>query len=233
MAFALYTQSLGVNNALANVTITETVTGLPALILTSSTGGLLSDRGQAQLDASGNLSVYIDTARTWVVKLVDEVHSQDSSVVAYRMFNSYAELQSITGVAGVSYIVNTGVSPLVNFSTFLWDGSKFMPVQLATQVLTPGAAPAVDLSLGTICTLAMGANATVTLGAPTNIPPAGTRVSMFITQDATGGRTLALNAAYIMTTALSNTGNTANKKTVLNFTSDGTALVSHGANTWY
>lgn len=101
------------------------------------------------------------------------------------------------------------------------------------QTLTSGAAPAVDCNLGNVMTLATGANATVTLGAPSNVPPAGERVQMTITQDATGGRTVAFNAAYIFPTAFSNTGNTANKKTTVLFVSDGTALVAQGANSWY
>jgi hypothetical protein len=101
------------------------------------------------------------------------------------------------------------------------------------QALTPGATPAVDCSLGNIMTLAIGANATATLAAPSSVPPAGTLVSIQCTQDATGGRTLALNAAYLNSGVLSNTGNTANKVTMLNFISNGTALTLMAANTWY
>ena len=102
-----------------------------------------------------------------------------------------------------------------------------------TQILTAGAAPAWDLGFGNNATLSTGANATVTLGAPSNVPPVGTPCSIVITQDATGGRTVAWNAAYIFPTAFSNTGNTANKKTTVYFVSDGTALVAQGANSWY
>lgn len=102
-----------------------------------------------------------------------------------------------------------------------------------SQALTSGAAPAWNLGIGNIATLATGANATVTLGAPTNIPPAGTPCSVVITQDGVGGRTVAWDAAYIFPTAWSNTGNTANKKSVANFISDGSALVFVGSNSWY
>lgn len=232
MAYTLFSQSYGVNNALANVTIFESATGVPALILSSATGGVVSDKGLATLDGSGNLSVYIDTARTWVVKVIDEAHNQDTSVVGFRQFNSLAELVSTTGVQGVVYSVFTAGPPPV-YVSYIWNGVGFALVAPAPQTLVSGTAPAVNLSLGTICTLSMGANATVTLGAPTNLPSAGTGVTFVISQDAVGGRTLALNAAYVMTTALSNTGNTANKKTLITFTSDGTSLVSHGANVWY
>ena len=71
MAYSLYTASFGAGNANANVRISETSTGKLAIILASPTGGLVNDRGQATLDASGNLSVYIDTARFWTVFIND------------------------------------------------------------------------------------------------------------------------------------------------------------------
>lgn len=76
MAYALYTQSYGVANANAVVRILETSTGMPAIVLSSATGGLVNDRGSATLDASGNLSVYIDTARFWTV-YVNDVDKQN------------------------------------------------------------------------------------------------------------------------------------------------------------
>lgn len=103
-----------------------------------------------------------------------------------------------------------------------------------SQALTSGTAPAWDVGMGNVATLATGANATVTLGAPSNVPPAGTPCPITITQDGVGGRTVAWNAVYIFSGgAFSNTGNTANKKTTVNFVSDGTALVANGLNTWY
>lgn len=99
------------------------------------------------------------------------------------------------------------------------------------QVIASGASPAVDLSAGLYvkCTLS---TATVTFGAPTKIPPKGRKVTFEITQDGTGGRTLAFNAAYLFAVALSNTGNTANKKTTIEFISNGSNLVSSNANVW-
>ena len=70
MAINLYTASYGLANANAQVLITEVGTGLPAIVLATSTGGEKSSRGQATLDSSGNLSVYIDTARSWNVLLI-------------------------------------------------------------------------------------------------------------------------------------------------------------------
>lgn len=108
--------------------------------------------------------------------------------------------------------------------------SPFMPAQ---QTIASSATPAWDLNVGNIVAINTGANATVTFGAPSNVPQAGTLCMVTVTQDATGGRTVAWNAAYIFPTAFSNTGNTANKKTTVVFISDGTALVAVGANSWY
>lgn len=71
MAYSLYTASYGASNANAQVRILETSSGKPAIILAGVSGGLVSDKGQATLDASGNLSVYIDTAKTWTVFIND------------------------------------------------------------------------------------------------------------------------------------------------------------------
>lgn len=72
MAYALFTQSFGPNSANSKVTISEVSTGAPAVILATASGGIVSDRGIAQTDSSGNLSVYIDTAKTWRVAVVEE-----------------------------------------------------------------------------------------------------------------------------------------------------------------
>lgn len=100
------------------------------------------------------------------------------------------------------------------------------------QAITSAAAPAVNCAAGNIITLT-ASNATVTFGAPSNVPRAGDTVTFVITQDGTGGRTIAWNAAYIFPTAWSNTGNTANKKSTITFVSDGTNLIAQGANSWY
>lgn len=99
------------------------------------------------------------------------------------------------------------------------------------QAVASGATPALNCGLGNY--VAFTATAAATWGAPTNVPPAGTAVTVVITQDATGGWAISWNAAYIFPVAFSNTGNTAGKKTAVNFVSDGTALVAQGANSWY
>jgi hypothetical protein len=72
MAYSLYTRSFGSENANAKVYISEEITGLPAIILSNSTGGLVSDRGFTTLNSSGKLSAYLDVSRKWVITIIDE-----------------------------------------------------------------------------------------------------------------------------------------------------------------
>ena len=102
-----------------------------------------------------------------------------------------------------------------------------------SQIVTFGAAPALNCDLGGMVTLSTTLTSGITWGAPTNIPPAGQLLTITMTQDGTGGRAVAWNAAYIFPTAWSNTGNTLGKKSTAVFVSDGTALVAVGANSWY
>lgn len=69
MAYILLSQSFGLAKANLPVTITEATTGVPAVLLSSPTGGLVSTTGDTKLDASGNLSVYVDGAFTWSVSV--------------------------------------------------------------------------------------------------------------------------------------------------------------------
>lgn len=100
-----------------------------------------------------------------------------------------------------------------------------------SQIVASSATPALNCDLGGV--VLFTAAAASAWGAPSNVPPAGSRVTVLLTQDGTGGWAITWNAAYIFPTAWSNTGNTANKKSVANFVSDGTALVFVGANSWY
>jgi hypothetical protein len=101
-----------------------------------------------------------------------------------------------------------------------------------TQIVASSATPALNCGLGNNVTFT--ATAASLWGAPSNVPPAGERVTITITQDGTGGWAITWNAAYKFSGgAFSNTGNLANTKTTITFISDGTALVANGLNTWY
>jgi len=69
MAYVLLSQSFGASKANLPATITETSTGIPAVILSSATGGLVNSNGDTRLDGSGNLSCYVDGDRTWTVSV--------------------------------------------------------------------------------------------------------------------------------------------------------------------
>lgn len=101
------------------------------------------------------------------------------------------------------------------------------------QVVTFGAAPALNCDLGGVVSLSTAITSAITWAAPTNIPPAGERLTIAMVQDGTGGWAVSWNAAYVFPTAWSNAGNTAGKKSIANFVSDGTALVLVGTNSWY
>lgn len=65
--YTLFTASYGLNYANIRVRILETLTGTPAIVMTSATGGLLSHQGNAVTDSSGTLAVYLDSAKTFAV----------------------------------------------------------------------------------------------------------------------------------------------------------------------
>jgi hypothetical protein len=123
MAYALFTQSLGADNANFKVQITDAVTGAAATILSSATGGFLNDRGFARLDSSGNLSVYIDTARTWQVSVDDENPTYVTTQVTVQQVKSTTQLAATVGKPGVLYAL--GVPPYTYHTS---DGNSLKPV---------------------------------------------------------------------------------------------------------
>lgn len=101
------------------------------------------------------------------------------------------------------------------------------------QVVTFGAAPVLNCDLGGVVTLSTALTSGITWAAPSNVPPAGEKVTITMTQDGTGGRAVAWNAAYIFPTAWSNTGNTAGLVSEASFISNGASLIAQGANVWH
>jgi hypothetical protein len=70
MAFINLTQNFGVNNAGAKAYI-STNTGTPATLLSSATGGFITDRGVITLDNTGAFNVYVTDQFTYTVALDD------------------------------------------------------------------------------------------------------------------------------------------------------------------
>jgi hypothetical protein len=108
----------------------------------------------------------------------------------------------------------------LNISAFDDNTGLFHPVVVHTWAvnkfsLVDAATIAVDASLGNICSVTLGGNRT--MGLPTNAST-GQRMTFIITQDGTGGRTLAWNANFKQ--AWSDTGNTASKVSMISFVYD-------------
>jgi len=92
--------------------------------------------------------------------------------------------------------------------TFLWDGVRYTLLEdrVATVALTDAATIATNAALGSRFTVTLAGNRT--LGAPTN-PRDGQRCLWLLKQDATGSRTLTLNAAFRVPTGITVTLSTA------------------------
>jgi hypothetical protein len=94
--------------------------------------------------------------------------------------------------------------------------------------LADAATIVVDASLGDIGTVTLGGNRT--MGAPSN-PVTGQRLGFTITQDGTGGRTLAWNAVFKV--SWSETGNTLGKISSIEFVYNGTNWTQVGGQATY
>lgn len=142
-----------------------------------------------------------------------------------------ADVTQMTSRGGdYCYNVNTIAAPGAGLVSC--DGSAWRRVARSVQTpVSVGNATAANLANGQIIATTLSENTTVS--APTNLPAQGERVTFQFTQDATGGRTVAWNAAYVFPAAWSNTGNTAGKKCVAEFVSDGSALVLLSQSSWY
>lgn len=112
-----------------------------------------------------------------------------------------------------------------NRGLILQDISTMAPYQIA---LTDAATIAVNAASGGLFTVTLGGNRT--MGAPTN-PTQGKRITFEITQDGTGGRTLAWNAVF--KTNWSDTGNTLNKVSTISFFYNGSIWRQDGAQSAY
>ncbi len=92
--------------------------------------------------------------------------------------------------------------------SFLWDGSRYVLLddRPATAALTDASTIATNAALGSRFTVTLAGNRT--LGAPSN-PREGQRCLWLFKQDATGSRTLTLNAAFHVPTGMTVTLSTA------------------------
>lgn len=127
MAYGFYNASYGSHNAGRQVSITDVATGLPALMLASPLGGVVSNTGLTKLDSIGNLSVCIDLERTWNVEVFEETFRDNSSVNLVRKITE-AEILTIVGELGVTYVVES------TNKTYYWDGHVLVPFTSGVQI---------------------------------------------------------------------------------------------------
>lgn len=89
--------------------------------------------------------------------------------------------------------------------------------------ITPNPYSAMTWNIGTL-------TGTLTVAAPSNAHT-GCPLRLILTQDGTGGRNVTLNSIY--KTAYTNTGNTASKRCVIDFTYDGSNWIQTQLSTWF
>lgn len=137
MAYTNYIASYGSGLAGSEVIITEVGTGKPATILTGSGGGVLTDTGKTNLDASGNLSVYIDTARSWVVS-VNDGDVNPGSVASNIKYISASDIATLQGNSAFTYILKTAP-----YDRYVWNGTALVvqPTVSNGSVIGSGGSP--------------------------------------------------------------------------------------------
>jgi hypothetical protein len=120
MAYALFsrTYDIGLRNSV--VTIADRFTGEPAIILESPTGGIKSLQGVAQLDNQAQLNVYIDTARSWEINVMDG-QTLEYNVLDPKKIVSITELQQIAPEHGITYVLDKPP-----FTEYRWDGENLI-----------------------------------------------------------------------------------------------------------
>lgn len=152
MAYATFTQSYGTSNANATVKIINSSSGVPAIILASTSGGVLNDQGLATLDSSGNLSVIIDTAQTWTIFVNDQTRPQMQPL--YVQTDPDTGLQTaVTGKGVATQVVSLSDSGLGKLTGLLTRDRT----PISTRALTPIIC-ALDFTQS--CTLAVAGDST-------------------------------------------------------------------------
>lgn len=191
---------------------------LPALDISFEDHDVTSSAGIRTNDATctGTMNIYLGAKVRWTATGGNNfIQGGGTGAMTYRLFGGRNNRNSLPATKVF----------LTGFGTPVYQSEGF------TQVVASSATPALRCGLGN--NVSFTATAASLWGAPSEVPPAGTPVTITITQDGTGGWAITWNAAYIFPTAWSNTGNTAGKKSVASFISDGTSLVAQGGNVWY
>lgn len=144
MAYSLLSRAFGPLKANLPCLVTEAGSGIPAIILGSSTGGVVSDLGHCLLDGSGNLNVYVDDSKTWVTTVdsgatpgpVDVLSSTQIASVASSASFDWAALPS--AMNKVDWGVRTSAT---GFNVFrMIPPSEWVNIQAGISVMDHSAA---------------------------------------------------------------------------------------------
>lgn len=166
----------------------ETIGSLPAAAALSGTNTFILAQGSNVLvrGTLADLAAFVGSGGLADGSVVT-IKLADGSVTEPKIANSSVTFAKIAtaAIASVSEWMSNATSKLLSVRT-IWDAA-------APVALTDAATIAVDLNTGSNFTVTLGGNRT--LGNPTNVKPGQTGV-IYVTQDGTGGRTLAFGANY-------------------------------------
>lgn len=139
MAYILLAQSFGLSKANLPVNIVETSTGVPAVLLSSATSGLISANGDTFLDSNGDLAVYVDNSKSYTV-------SVDSGTQA-TILGNLTPTQIAAGAVGIAGVRADG--GLINLSGVL---SALSPTQITNVTTLMGDAYFMPAPTGVLAT---------------------------------------------------------------------------------
>src|ERR1700757_1409537 len=129
--YTLFSASYGSNYANVRVRILEQGTGTPAIIMASATSGNLSSHGNAITDSSGNLAVYLDSSKTFVVWYNQFILTPGGISLATEVQRTSAQLTSPPTQAdiglgsGATFFLDTNPAALYRISS---DKSQYVLV---------------------------------------------------------------------------------------------------------
>lgn len=121
MAYQLYSSFFDPSLKNLPVTITNKWTGFPAIIMQGSDGGVISTQGVANLDDQARLSVYIDTAQDWNIRVMD-TKVLPYNIIDPKQFISPSEISTLKPIPGKTYVLDQPP-----YTEYFWDGVNLIP----------------------------------------------------------------------------------------------------------
>lgn len=102
------------------VVIRNKWTGVPAIILETPTGGVLSNQGISRLDDQARLNVYIDISQQWDIKVLDN-QPLPYNILDPKQSISLSDFTNIVPEIGKTYVLNTPP-----YTEYTWDGERLI-----------------------------------------------------------------------------------------------------------